>query len=170
MPFSWKNALRDMAAWLVGYGFMWVAKLVLTSLLTSENALMDGFHSLFSRIGIEKDMEQIQNYSMKAAFDGVREAVFSDETGAIVYLLCAGVILAVVLYKILKGHASFKSFRDAVPYLFFAVIPLAWFVITRQPVAIHYFFQYRTIALTHWAAGVFLYYLLREKAREDSNM
>ena len=83
-----------------------------------------------------------------------------------VYLLCAGVILALVLWRILRGHASLKSLQKALLYLFFAAIPIVWFVITRQPVAIHYFFQYRTIALTHWGAGVFLYSLLSAKKPE----
>lgn len=159
------NLFRNMTAWFMGYGFMWIAKLVLTSLLTSVNALSQGFESFFSRVGIEKDAELTEYYSVEAAFEGVRKAVFSDEVGAAVYLVCAGVILAVVLYKMLRGRITFENFQNAVPYLFFAGIPVVWFVITKQPVAIHYYFQYRTIALTHWAAGVFLHYLLPAKNR-----
>ena len=161
-----KALLRDLAAWFGGYGLMWVAKLVLTSLLTSENALADGFASFFSRVGVAKDAETAEYYSLKAAFDGIREAVFSDELGMVVYLLGAAVILAVVLWKVLRGHGSLESLRKAAPYLFIAAMPLAWFVLTKQPVALHYFFQYRTIALTHWASGVFLYYLLSAKRAE----
>lgn len=167
---AWKPIFRNIGIWFLGYGLMWVAKLSLTSLLTSENALLDGFHSLFSRIGVEKDLDQIQSYSVRAAFDGIRETVFSDETGMIVYLLCAGVILVVAVCKVLRGRVSAGDFRKAAPYLFFAAIPLIWFVITRQPVAIHYFFQYRTIALTHWAAGVFLHYLLSAKNLEAAKI
>lgn len=167
LSFSWKHTLGDMTAWFLGYGGMWLTKLGLTSLLTSEHALRDGFQSLLTRTGIQKDAARMQNYSVQAAFRGIREAVFSDELGTAVYLLCAGVILAAVLWKVLKGHVSRKAFRMAAPYLFFAVLPLIWFVITREPVSIHYFFQYRTIALTHWAAGVFLHYLLCRKHREQ---
>lgn len=163
---SFKELIRNMAAWFLGYGLMWVAKLVLTSLLTSENALADGFGSFFNRVGIEKNAELTEYYSLEAAFEGVRKTMFSDDLGAVIYLLCAGVILAVVLYRVIRGQTSIQNLRNAVPYLFFAAMPIVWFVITRQPVAIHYFFQYRTIALTHWAAGVFLYYLLPEKSRE----
>lgn len=161
---SFKELLRNMAIWFLGYGLMWLAKLSLTSLLTSEDALAQGFESFFNRVGIAKDSELAEYYSLESAFDGIRETVFSDERGAVLYLICAGLILAIVLWKVLRGHASFRTFRDAVPYLLFGVIPLVWFVITKQPVAIHYFFQYRTIALTHWAAGVFLYYLLPKKS------
>ena len=169
-PVSWKRLLRNVAVWFAGYGLMWMAKLTLTSLLTSVDALTQGLNSFFSRVGIEKDAKLEKYYSVKAAFEGVAEAVFSDETGAAVYLLCAGLILAVVLYKVMRGRVSSQSFRNSAPYLFFAAIPLVWFVITKQPVAIHYYFQYRTIALTHWAAGVFLYYLLRTNTREATKI
>ena len=167
---SFRSLLRNLFAWFAGYGLMWVAKLCLTSLLTSEDALRQGFESLFSRVGIEKDAELMEFYSLEAAVEGIHKAVFSDELGAVVYLLCAGAVLAAVLYRILRSHASFGTLREAAPYLFFALIPLVWFVITKQPVAIHYFFQYRTIALTHWGAGVFLMKLLtaKEKALTDT--
>lgn len=166
MPLSWKRILQNLAVWLLGYGFMWIAKLSLTSLLTSQNALKHGFHSFFNRVGIQKDAALTKYYSVEAAFEGVREAVFSDEVGAVVYLLCAGMILAAVLYKVLRGQTSFVHLRSAAPYLMFAAMPIFWFVITKQPVAIHYFFQYRSIALTHWGAGVFLHYLLTSKSKE----
>lgn len=166
VPGSWKLLLKDMVSWLLGYGCMWLAKLSLTSALTSQNALKHGFQSFFSRVGIEKDAELARYYSLEAAFEGIRKAVFSDEMGAVVYLTCAGVILAVVLCKVLRGKTSFADLRNAAPYLLFAVLPLVWFVITKQPVAIHYFFQYRSIALTHWGAGVFLHYLLPARSKE----
>jgi len=169
VPFSWKQLFRNMAVWFVGYGFMWIAKLSLTSLLTSVNALQQGLQSLFSRVGIQKDTELEKFYSVKAAFDGIREALFSDEAGMAVYLLCAGIIFVTVLVKVFMGRVTLAKVRDAVPYLFLAVIPLLWFVITKQPIAIHSYFQYRTIALTHWAAGMFLYYLLPAKSKVSEN-
>lgn len=166
MQVSYQELLRNGTAWFLGYGLMWVAKLLLTSLLTSENALADGFRSFFSRVGIEKDPNLEQYYSLKEAFEGIRETVFSDEAGALIYLTCAAVILMIVLWKLFRKEVSVKSFRNASLYLFFAAMPIVWFVITKQPVAIHYFFQYRNIALTHWAAGVFLCCLLPTKDRE----
>ena len=168
-PVSFKKLLRNMAAWFLGYGFMWIAKLSLTSLLTSVDALWQGLESFSSRVGITKDAELTQYYSVKAAFEGVREAVFSDELGMVLYLLCAGAVLAVLLYRVLRKPVSLESFRGSLSYLLLAMLPLAWFVITKQPVAIHYYFQYRTIALTHWAAGVFLYSLLSAKSKVLTN-
>lgn len=161
-----KHLLRNMGSWFAGYGLMWVAKLALTSALTSQNALADGFASFFSRIGVAKDPQRSQYYSLEAAADGLRKVIFSDGLGAVVYLLGVVVILVIVLMKLIRGHGSARTFRDAAPYLLFATIPFIWFVITKQPIALHYFFQYRTIALTYWAAGVFLHGLLSEKRTE----
>ena len=163
---SGKHLLPNMGIWFAGYGLMWVAKLVLTSVLTSQNALADGFASFFSRIGVVKDLERAESYSLEKAVDGLQKAIFSDAMGAAIYLLCAGAILALVLLRVIRGQASAGSFRKAMPYLLFAAMPLVWFVITKQPIALHYFFQYRTIALTHWAAGVFGYYLLWARQTE----
>ena len=165
-----KSLVRNTGVWFAGYGLMWVAKLALTSALTSQNALADGFASFFSRIGVAKDAETSQYYSLEAAAEGLRKAIFSDELGAAVYLLGVGIIVAAVLYKLIRRQASFASFRDAATYLLFAAIPLIWFVITRQPIALHYFFQYRTIALTHWAVGVFGCYLLSGKKPDPIKM
>lgn len=166
IAYSFGKLLRNMAAWFLGYGFMWIAKLSLTSLLTSVDALRQGFQSFFSRVGIKKVASLEEYYSVEAAFEGVRKAVFSDNTGMAIYLLCVGLILATVLYQLLRGKSSLVHLRSAAPCLLFAVVPLIWFVITKQPIAIHAFFQYRTIALTHWSAGMFLYYLLPSKSMD----
>lgn len=164
-----KDLGRDLGAWCGGYGFMWIAKLVLTTLLTSENALLHGLQSFSDRVGITKDPELEQFYSLDYAFERLQEALFSDDTGKVVYLLCVGVILAVVIWKLLRGHSSRQCFRDSVPFLILAIIPLVWFVATKQPIAIHAFFQYRNIALTYWAGGMFLYFLLSARKSSISN-
>jgi len=164
-----KKLLRNLFAWFAGYGFMWIAKLVLTTVLTSENALKQGFESFAGRVGIQKDAELEQFYSVELAFERLREVIFSDDTGKVVYLLCVGIILAVVIWKLLRGHSSGKCLADGIPFLIMAMIPLAWFVITKQPIAIHAFFQYRSIALTHWASGMFLYFLLSAKKQSASD-
>lgn len=167
-PGTFRTVFRNMALWFLGYGGMWLTKLTLTTLLTSENALQHGLESLLSRVGIRKDAQLDQYYSLEAAVDGLQKSIFSDNAGRVVYLLCAGILLAVVLWKVFRGHVPRENFRTAAPYLFFGSIPLIWFVITKQPIALHFFFQYRTIALTHWAAGVFLCYLLPAKSREQT--
>lgn len=155
-------ALKDTVAWFGGWGFMWIAKLVLTSLLTSVNALESGIQSFLSRIGAVKDVELEKYYSLSAAFDGIREAVFSDTTGKVVYLVGAALVLALICLLFRRAAVTGGNLREHGMLLVIACVPLVWFVITKQPIAIHYFFQYRTIALTHWAVGAYVWCILQK--------
>ena len=158
--FSWKMLLKDSFVWFAGWGFMWIANLVLTTLLTSTNALESGITSFMGRTGITKRPHLMQYYSVSAAFDGIREAVFSDTTGGIIYLLISALVLLAVYLGLKRKRISLRVLYNGYPFLFLAIVPLLWFVLTKQPIAIHYSFQYRTIALTHWAAGTYIWYLL----------
>ena len=60
-----------------------------------------------------------------------------------------------------------ENLRGSLPYLLLAAVPFVWFVITKQPVAIHGYFQYRNIALSYWAVGVFLYFLFAKKEEQS---
>lgn len=156
-----KRMATDGIAWFAGWGFMWIAKLVLTTLLTSENALASGLTSFFTRIGVKKEVELEEYYDLTAAFDGIREAVFSDSTGKVIYLLVAALVLLFICRCFIRAKTPGSAFVHALPLAVLAVVPLIWFVITKQPIAIHYFFQYRTIALTHWAAGAYVWSVLQ---------
>lgn len=165
---SFRDFLRNLSIWFAGYVFMWIAKLVLTTVLTTQNALLQGFQAFSGRVGITKDPELEQYYSLDFAFERLREVIFSDDTGMIIYLLGVGFVVAVAAWKLLRGHVSRSNIRNSVPFLLLALLPFGWFVITKQPVAIHAFFQYRNIALTYWASAMFLYFLLQSKEKRNS--
>lgn len=162
-----KQILRNFTVWIAGYGLMWIAKLVLTTVCTSVNALAQGFDSFAVRMGIVKEESSLEYYSIKAAFEAVREAMFSDSTGAAVYGICAALILITVLLCLLKRRIGFAAFRGGLPILVLAAIPILWFCAAKQPVAIHAYFQYRSIALTHWAAAAYLYTLFSDNRTKD---
>lgn len=142
--------------WLSGYALMWLAKLTLTQLLTSVDALRDGFSSFFGRVGIEKTEGMEQYYSVSLAFEKLRQMVFSDQEGTIVYLTGAGILVLTVCICAIRKKLDLSAFAANSYLLFAALLPMIWFAITAQPIAIHYWFQYRSIALTHWAAGAYL--------------
>lgn len=162
---SIKGLLGDFFAWLSGYGLMWIAKLTLTTLLTDVNALQQGFASFAGRMGIRKVAEVKQFYSIEAALNGVREAVFSDETGMKIYCLCMVFIMCYVLVVCFRRESIWRHIYSGIPFLLLAAMPILWFCATMQPVAIHPYFQYRTIVMTHWGAGIFFYCLTEKRPK-----
>lgn len=157
---SVRAVLKRFAAWAAGYGLMWIAKLTLTSLLTSVNGLAQGLSSFAVRVGIKKEAHLEKYNSVKAALDALGEAIFSDQTGKIVYLLMLALVVIVVLVQIGKKHVALAHMRRGLPLMFLAAMPFIWFLVTIQPVAIHAYFQYRSIVLTYWGVGIYVQYLL----------
>ena len=132
---------------------MWIAKLTLTTVLTSVNSLYEGFSSFTARVGLEKRADLEEYYSLQKLWDALKDAIFADDIGRLVYVMGFMAILVFVLIRVRKNRVPGKCLRNGLPALFVAVMPVIWFLLTVQPTAIHAYFQYRTIALTYWAVG-----------------
>ena len=154
---SVKKMLTLLCFWFVGWGFMWIAKLTLTTLLTDVNGFVNGFGSFFGRIGIVKNQDLLQYYSVPYAFAELFRVVFSDRKGAIVYIVGVMAILVTIVCQAVRKKISFCDFLEHKIFLIIALLPFAWFAITAQPIAIHAFFQYRSIAITYWSIGAYLF-------------
>lgn len=163
---SLKWILKNLLIWLTGYAVMWLMKLILTSTLTSVNALYDGISSFFSRIGIFKDADLEQYYDFSMAFDGIKEAIFTDNEGKVIYLTGTFVLVLAVCIKVIQKKIYLHTFLLHRNMLAIALLPLIWFFITAQPIAIHYCFQYRTIVLTHWAIGTYIWMVMESQQNE----
>ena len=148
--------VRCVLIWLCGYALMWLAKLMLTSLLTSVDGLSDGLTAFCRRVGIEKSEGYEEYYSLSLAFENLRSVIFSDPEGKVVYLLGAGLTALSVLVCAIRRKLKPSAFAANGCLLFAAVLPFLWFCCTAQPIAIHYWYQYRSIALTHWAVGAYV--------------
>lgn len=148
--------LRCVLIWLGGYVLMWLAKLILTDLLTSADGLKNGLSSFFARVGIKKTEELGEYYSVSLAFKRIGEMIFSDAEGKIIYLTGAGITALTACVCAIRRKIGWSTMTVYSGLLVVAVLPFIWFAVTAQPIAIHYMFQYRSVALTHWAVGAYL--------------
>lgn len=151
-----KAIVKDAIAWLIGYAMMWVAKLVLTTILTDCNALESGFGSLSGRLGIVKNEGLEEYYSVSLAFKNVIETILPNRVDKIFAIMLTICLLGYILILIIKKKIELKNIKSYSSILLVAAIPLIWFAVAAQPTAIHAFFQYRNIALTYWAVGAYL--------------
>ena len=161
---SWRRIGKDILLWFAGYVLMWLAKLGLTSALTSVNALENGLASLMGRLGLTQTPGLEKYYSLELALQRLQDAIFCDLEGKTIFLMALAIVAAVVLLRMVRGKAS--GANALLPLLVIAVLPFGWFLATVQPIVLHHYFQYRIIALTYWAAGTFVYFLLWGKKAE----
>lgn len=157
---SVKRLVKNTALWFAGYVLMWIAKLVLTSLLTEVNAVANGWNALMGRLGVTHTEGLEEFYSLELAMERLWDVIFCDNEGMIIFLaVLAAVALAVILCALRKKDSG-KRAKKLWPLLLVAALPFVWFLFTIQPLAMHHYFQYRIIALTYWAAGAYVYFLL----------
>ena len=159
-PIRIKWVLKRFAAWMAGYGLMWIAKLTLTSALTPVNALVQGFGAFAERVGIQKEESLTNYYSVETASKAVGEVIFSDETGKVIYLFVLTLIVLVAVGYMIRNKAWIGRFGKGLPLLLLAAMPFGWFAATLQPLAIHAFFQYRSIVLAYWGMSAYAEFLI----------
>lgn len=156
--------LKSILSWVAGYGLMWLAKLVLTTVFTDVDAIGRGFSSFSGRMGIEKTSGMEDLYSPIAALRGVFVSLYSDREGKVILLAAVALTFLVLLIRFLRGRHQPKEILQNWQFLLLAALPVVWFVAAAQPTANHHWFQYRGIAATFWAGFIYLQLLLKQKA------
>ena len=153
---SIKALFGDAAAWICGYFFTWFTKLVLLSLFTSHNGLADGFGSLFGWLGVEGYKHAGGSYSPLIAFREIGYTLFCELEGLHIFYVLFAVFCMVMLWALLTRKLVLKRIFRNWPLIIVATLAPIWFVVTAEPIAKHFWFQYRIIAVSYWAAGALL--------------
>lgn len=152
----WKTTLTALAAWGYGYVFMWISKMICTTLFTDINGFREAFNSFAGRVGIRIDPSLAENYDAVKALRLVYNNIFIDNIGNAIFLALAVASVAAVVVSFMT-----RTKREALSlcvFLFIAVLPLLWFAVAAQPTVIHYWFQYRTVIVAFAALFVYLTY------------
>ena len=69
-----------------------------------------------------------------------------------VAILAAVIVICIVFARRRVGLAGLK---EHFVLLVVAALPLVWMLAAPQPTAIHYWFQYRSIAVSFWSFGMY---------------
>lgn len=150
-------------SWSVGYGGMWLAKLLLTSLLTAADGIGTGMTSFMGRIGITKTPGLEGYYNPIVALSTVAKSLYSDQKGKLILAAACAALLVFLAVRFLRCRCSFRQLFSHTALLVIAALPLIWFMVAAQPTGNHHWFQYRGIAVTFWAGFTYLLYLLQPK-------
>lgn len=160
---SLKRIGANALSWAAGYGGMWLAKLLLTSLLTGADGIGTGMESFMGRIGITKTPGLESYYNPIVALYTVAKSLFSDERGKRILMVACVVVFILLAIRFLRCRCSFRQLFCHKELLVIAALPIIWFMVAAQPTGNHHWFQYRGIAVTFWAGFLYLQYLLQEK-------
>lgn len=165
-PVTLKEIFKLFLIWGAGYVGMWLAKLILTSLLTQASGIGTGFDAFAGRIGITKTPGLESYYNPLKALFTVALSMYSDQQGKILLALAIVVVFVLLAVRFLKVKPGLSGILRNKELILIALIPVIWFMAAAQPTVNHHWFQYRGIAVSFWAAFVYLQHLLTPAASE----
>ena len=163
-----KQILSDSAAWFVGYGFMWIAKLVLTTIFTSNNALENGFNSMRGWLLVNENGQNVGIWNVVEAYKNIAMSVFSDKEGFITGLLIIVVLLVRIVRLVCNGTICWSKMLQNKCILLITLMPIIWFAVAARPTAGHFWFQYRGIVVSYW--GIFSLLLIAFKTNKQTHV
>ena len=151
-----KDIAQNFLVWLAGYALMWLSKLVLTSVLTEHNGIQNGLGSLLMWLGADGFALTNGAYNPITALTQVAKAFFQDRDGVLFFGILLAAVLAVFGVKAVKKKVCWCALTRNWQLLLIAALPILWFAVAAEPTTVHYWFQYRSIAVTFWALSVFV--------------
>lgn len=154
--------LKWIALWALGYLGMWFAKMLLTTLLTDVDGLANGLNSMMARLGIHKTDGQEATYKLVEAVRAVWFALYGDKDGEVLLLLLGSCGAIAFLTAVFRRKMPLSALGKCPEMLFLAAVPIVWMLAAPHVTYIHYWFQYRSIALTLWAVGIYCLQLFEE--------
>lgn len=135
--------LKLFGVWFCAYVLMWIAKLSLSTLFTSENAFASAWGSAAVRLGIEKSPDLLFRYDKLAAILSAFKHLFDRPMFLLFLIVCTAAAVVLALFR--TNRASYA--RGAV-MLLIAAFPVLWTLVATQPMYMHAHFQYRILAIT----------------------
>lgn len=136
LPAPFLHRLRDWVAasllWVVGYGLTWVSKWGIATLLTGENVIRDGAAQFSVRAGTSIDYSRLD-----ALTHNLDLLPWS--------FVC---ITLLILAVMALWRFNRRGLPTALLCLLTAIVPLAWYLVVADHSYLHFWFTYRSLAVT----------------------
>ena len=141
--------------WGLGYAGMWVLKWVTASLLTGQDIFSDALNQLRARTS---DVAQDEVTHVRYAECAFRNVLWFARTPAAVLTGCYCIWNCLPFSRRRIGEDNGNNGFGAriLPYLLIALVPFEWFALTINHSYIHIFFVNKTLAISVFAATVWI--------------
>lgn len=146
-----KFILKVSGMWLLGYVFMWLVKLGLTTIFTDVNGFADGFFRFLEWNGVPPPTDSLAGLTIFDMLKAVAISIFRSKRWALLFALIF-VLLTIILLLCIKRKKILivKATGALWGFLLVAVLPLIWFCVAKRPTYVHAWFQYRSVCVLYF--------------------
>ncbi len=160
---GWKTIITYLAAWVVGYISMWLAKLILTTVFTDVNAFASAGNATGTWLRFNGNSVIAPIGTLLSNLRTIAYGFYMYGKWLLLILIGIAVFAIAYLIAVKKGNVSVELLKKNSILIFVAMFSLIWFLIASKPAAAHYAFQYRTIALLFFGLGAYFSNAIVEK-------
>lgn len=155
---GWKSVFLPTVSWCLGYGGMWSAKWVITTILTGENIIYDAFEKIKYRSGY---------FSVKHSYYDTLRLNLSvcNRRVFVLAAICIGIYILAVR---VKDHIGVD--RSLLPLegmlLAVSLYPFVWYLFTKDHSCCHSYFTWRELGISVY--GIFMIGVIRIRQFRES--
>lgn len=130
--------------WCIGYVGMWAGKWIIATLLTGENIIANATGAILNRTS-SNPSENI-HYSILHVWNVNISAFIRNPVTvlAVIFILYYG-------YRIIKEHRGEIFLNCCIEFAGICLLPLCWYIFTRNHSVPHYWFTYKVLIITAFA-------------------
>jgi hypothetical protein len=150
------TALKCAAIWFASYFAMWIAKLLLSSAFTDQNAFRTAWEALATHIGVTKPEGTEELYNKGTVLIAAFKHLFDWP----MLFISAGVAVVAAVTMALS-RTDKHSYARALVMLAVSLAPILWTLVATEPMYKCMHFQYRILAVT--MLGGFYFWLMSVK-------
>lgn len=135
------SIFKNSISWVCGYGFTWVSKWILASIILKSNIITEGIYSILFRTA---GSEQYPRNTMQTLFNNFNTMFCSSN------ILIFVIIIFVIIWLLLFVFYSkpLKNIKEILPLLLVSVFPYIWFAVLANHSDIHVWMTYRIQIIT----------------------
>lgn len=145
-------------AWASGYLGMWIGKWIITSLVLNTNIFkiaLDTINVRTSTEALSQNISRLQTIKSNYIYGLTKNVV----------IINAIILLFNMTYVIIKKYKFKLNINSIFTSIILIIAPAIWFFVTSNHASIHYFYTYRSIAISAFATYVLIFnnYITRSK-------
>lgn len=133
------------ASWGIGYGAMWASKWLIATVVTETNFITESMNQVQWRTGnISLEGETL------VITDGLERCIELLQLPQNKFVL-SGCLFLLLFILVKNRRSSCYSVLRMYPFVFLAIVPVIWLIVTCNHSFIHFWFTYRNLAATIFA-------------------
>lgn len=144
-----KEVISIGLSWSLGYLGMWFGKWIITSLVLKTDIIKLAIETIAFRTSDTTSLEKISR--IDTVITNYKVALVSN----VVYINALFILVSFVYFKVNKY--TFKLNKNIITILALSFVPVVWYLITSNHASIHYFYTFRSVSITVFAAYLFVF-------------